>query len=317
MRSVSFQAQQQEDIHIFRLVDTHIHLDKYASEERITLLEQAFTGGVEAVVAVSMNMDSCEQTRALAHRYPQRVLPAYGYHPEQPLLEQAAEVRLFNWIEQRHKAGEAFAIGEVGLPYYKRTEAQRKGEAFDAAPYLLLLEKFVKLAAKTARPIVLHAVYEDAHEACDLLEQYDIRKAHFHWFKGDETVIGRMEKSKFMVSITPDVLYEDEIEQLVRRYPIELMMTETDGPWPFEGPFAATLTHPLMMRESVRKIAELKQMDARETALILLNNAKHFYEHQVKRIHSKWSLQLALCRVEGFFSLKRLESTRQMNDRQK
>ena len=224
------------------------------------MLEQSFAGGVEGIVAVSMDLYSSVQTRALAHTYPGRIIPAYGYHPEQPVPSAEDEARLMDWIETCHRAGEAFAIGEVGLPYYTRTEAHKKGQAFDEAPYSALLEKFVALAAKTARPIVLHAVYEDAHKACDLLEQYHSRKAHFHWFKGDESVDSRMEKRNYMISVTPDVLYEEEIQQLVRRYPLELMMTETDGPWPFEGPFASQMTHPLMMRESVQAIAQLKQM---------------------------------------------------------
>jgi TatD DNase family protein len=51
----------------------------------------------------------------------------------------------------------------------------------------------------------------------------------------------------YYISITPDVLYETDIRQLVAQYPIELMMVATDGPWPFEAPFEGMRTHPVMI----------------------------------------------------------------------
>ena len=42
-------------------------------------------------------------------------------------------------------------------------------------------------------------------------------------------------------------------------YPLEQMMVETDGPWPFEGPFTGKMTHPHMMWHSISMIAEIKR----------------------------------------------------------
>lgn len=260
------------------LIDAHVHLDQYPESERSALLAEALGGGVEAVVAVSMHEESCREVRRLAQLYPGRILPAYGYHPEQQLPAPEAEERLLAWITARHEAGERFAVGEVGLPYYSRMEALGAGREFDEAPYVRLLERFAALAVRLGqRPLVLHAVYEDAHKACGILERTGVQRAHFHWFKGDEDAVSRMTRNGYMISVTPDVLYEEEIRGIVRRYPLELMMTETDGPWPFEGPFAGRRTHPLMMGESVRAIAELKGIDPEEAAAVLLNNARRFY----------------------------------------
>lgn len=260
-------------------IDAHIHIDLYEAAQRDELLERAFAEGVAAVIAVSMHLESSIVNRDIALRYAGRVHPAYGFHPEQPIPADKELDELFNWIRLRHEAGERFAIGEVGLPYYTRTEAQQAGGniVFDENPYLKLLDRFAALAAELDRPIVLHAVYEDAGKACDILERHGVRRAHFHWFKGDAEVIRRMAASGYMVSITPDVAYEAEIQQLVREYPTQLLMVETDGPWPFEEIYAGQPTRPAMAEDAAKHIANIKQLPAEQVAEIMLANTRRFY----------------------------------------
>ncbi|MBH5316727.1 TatD family hydrolase [Paenibacillus sp. GSMTC-2017] len=262
----------------FACIDAHLHVDLYTEEERTTLLEEAFRDGVEAVIAVSMNLASSKTNDGLAKKYAGRVHPAFGYHPEQELPSAAEREQLFRWIRERDAAGEAFAIGEVGLPYYKRTELEATGEPFNETPYLSLLESFVALAAELDRPIVLHAVYEDADKVCDLLQRYGIRRAHFHWFKGSRDTVERMIKAGYFISITPDVAYEREIIELVEQYPIHLLMAETDGPWLFEGPYSGQSTNPSMVRHVIADIAAVKGMNAAKVASVLLENTKRFYD---------------------------------------
>ncbi len=258
-------------------MDAHIHLDLYEENERASLLEAAFESGVEAVVAVSMHLSSSRIQHDLAKRYPGRVHPAYGFHPEQPLPSQRELDELFVWIRERHGAGEPFAIGEVGLPYYKRTEAEAAGRPFNEQPYLELLDRFAELAAELDRPIILHAVYEDAHKACELLERHGVRRAHFHWFKGEEAVCRRMQEKGYFISVTPDIVYEAEIRELAARYPLDLMMVETDGPWPFEGPFAGRRTRPEMAAAAAACLAEVKGLPEQQTASVLNGNTRRFY----------------------------------------
>jgi TatD DNase family protein len=256
-------------------VDAHIHLDQYPDDRRLPLVGRAASAGVEGMVAVSMGFPSFAVVGELASRYPGLILPAYGHHPEQPPLKAEELDRMLAWIRERKH--EPFAIGEVGLPYYMRTETEASGEPFDEAPYLAQLEAFVKLAAELDRPIALHAVYEDADKALDLLERYRVRRAHFHWFKGSEAAVRRIAANRYMISITPDVLYEPEIRELAANVPLELLMTETDGPWPFEGPFSGRETVPEMVLAVAREIASIRGLGEKDTAERLAANAKRFY----------------------------------------
>jgi TatD DNase family protein len=257
------------------MIDSHIHLDLYEQDARERILSELQDSGVEKVIAVSLHLASCKMNRSLYLANPNLVLPAYGFHPERLLPTDADLTELFNWID-KHKQ-EMVAVGEVGLPYYMRQEAEAKGEAFDLQPYVELLEKFVQLAARLEKPIVLHAVYEDAEIACDLLEKYNVKWAHFHWFKGSEKTVERMMRNGYYVSFTPDIAYEEEIQALAKQVPLNQMMVETDGPWPFEGPFAGQMTHPRMIYSVVEHLTAIKRLTVQETIEHVRRNTRVLY----------------------------------------
>lgn len=256
-------------------IDAHIHLDAYSESERRRIVEDLPAVGVKRLITVSNNLASCQVNHDLFLRYPDRVSVAYGFHPEQPVPTDAEQHELFQWI-RAHRA-EMSAVGEVGLPYYMRRAAEERGEPFEQEPYIELLDRFMALAAEWDKPIVLHAVYEDAQIACGLLEKHRIRRAHFHWFKGSPETVQRMAENGYFISFTPEIVYRKKIQDLAEMYPLQQVMAETDGPWPFEGPFQGQPTHPRMIRSVIRKLAEIKGLGEEETARIVLDNTERFY----------------------------------------
>lgn len=252
-----------------KLIDAHIHLEKYTDREIIEMLKYR---NLEGLITVSSDLESSKRNAILSRQY-KKVHSAFGFHPEQPLPSSEDIEKLITWISQNKES--MVAIGEVGLPYYERNGRSEKD--FPLAPYIELLEVFIQLAKDWNKPIVLHAIYEDAQLVCNLLEKYSITKAHFHWFKGDFKTISRMKANGYNISITPDVVYEKEIQQLVIDYPLEYLMVETDGPWPFEGPFHGQRTHPIMIEESIKVMAKLKSITLKDAYNQLLQNTKTFY----------------------------------------
>lgn len=250
-----------------RMIDAHIHLDWYQTEEQQLLID---TLKVDGMIAVASNFESCQKIWQLAQTYP-FVYPAFGWHPEQELPSAQEIDNIIQTIDQRVQ--DIVAIGEVGLPYYKK----RKEPSLDVTPYHAILERFVQAAKKYDLPIVLHAVYEDASVVCDLLEKYEVKKAHFHWFKGDKATIKRMVNNQYMISATPDCWYEEEIQTIIKQYPLDLVMAETDGPWGFEGPFQNRMPHPNMIMDVIKKIAEIKQLPFDKVRQQVNANTTNFY----------------------------------------
>ncbi|MBP2076988.1 TatD family hydrolase [Oceanobacillus polygoni] len=253
-----------------KLIDSHIHFDNYEEVEQKEMLRDLHVHNIEAIISVSNHLQSAKRNLTLA-KEDSRILPAFGYHPEQklPTDNDIKELLEFNEINQQHM----IAVGEVGLPYYLR----QKHPKIVLEGYIELLEQFIQQAVKLNKPIVLHAVYEDAPIVCSLLEKHNVKHAHFHWFKGDQQAIERMKQNNYYISVTPDVVYKKKIQQLVQSYPITQLMVETDGPWPFEGRFEGQRTHPKMMHRSIATIAALKQVSLDQVYQTIYENTCRFY----------------------------------------
>ena len=252
------------------IIDAHIHIDKYESDEREQILRDMSAFNVAALIAVSWDLASSKENKVLASRF-NSIKPAFGFHPEQPLLSDAELTALLDFISQSQR--DIIAIGEVGLPYYMR----RKKTSLDRQPFIEQLEPFIQRANHLDVPIIMHAIYDDAPIVCDLLEKHSVKKAHFHWFKGDKKTMERLMANGYLISITPDVLYEQEIQDVVAYYPLSLMMVETDGPWVFEGPFSGEMTHPKMIHQAINKIAAIKNINRKTVYHKLYENTKQFY----------------------------------------
>ncbi|WP_156645830.1 TatD family hydrolase [Lentibacillus sp. JNUCC-1] len=254
-----------------RLIDSHIHIDKYEKSQRDHILSDLQRVMVDALIAVSNDLESTRRVLRLAAA-DQRIKPAIGYHPEQAVPDEREQRALIALIEDRKN--DIAAIGEIGLPYYLRQEQPD----LDLQPYIDLLERFIQKAALHGKPVILHAIYEDAVIVCDLLEAYGIQKAHFHWFKGEDKVLKRIVGNGHVISVTPDVVYEPEIQHIVKQVPLEQLLVETDGPWPFEGPFEGEVTHPEMMHHSIEKIAAIKGLELTEVYRRIYKNTCEFYK---------------------------------------
>ncbi|MGP4067120.1 TatD family hydrolase [Halobacillus sp. B29] len=252
------------------IVDAHIHFDLYTEEDRREILESLAANGIASMITVSSHLTSGIKNLTLSLD-DKKIKPALGYHPEQPLPSRE-EIENITSLARRYSSNIS-AIGEVGLPYYSRKE----DPSIDVESYVKLLEQFIKLAAELNKPIVLHAIYEDADLVCDLLKKHGVRNAHFHWFKGSAATIQTLMENDYYISVTPECVYKTKIQKLIEVYPLNRIMVETDGPWPFEGPFKDKMTNPAMMHDSIAKISEIKRLPLQTVYRIIYQNTVRFF----------------------------------------
>lgn len=228
---------------------------------------------IEALISVSSDLASAKANLLLANNHPQ-VKAAFGYHPEQALPTVGEIKQLHQFIEINQT--KMIAIGEVGLPYYLK----QKNPSLDLTPYIELVEDFIILAKRYNKPIILHAIYEDAEVICDLLERHNVNQAHFHWFKGRQEITERIARNGYFISITPDVLYIERIRRIVEFFPLEQLMVETDGPWEFKGRFESSFTHPKMLHHVIDQIALIKHETRAKIYDVIYQNTVKFYKLQ-------------------------------------
>lgn len=253
------------------MIDAHIHLDQYPKEEIDRLVDDWHRHGITSVVAVSMNLSSAYRTLELKERFPDFVHAAIGYHPEQSLPSSTERDELLQLIAcERDRIT---AIGEVGLPHY------RVGELGIASlqPYIELLETFADTAKRYGLPIVLHAVHDKAELALAVCTRHRLRNVHFHWLKAPDQVVTAIVQQGYFISLTPEVCYRERDQNLLRMIPRGQLLLETDGPWPFDGPFTDQATTPLLLARSLEAVSRLTNESSKRVASQTIENTQRCY----------------------------------------
>lgn len=230
------------------IIDSHLHVAQYEPDE----IDRWREAGVEAVVAVATGLRSSYRTLELKARYPDFIHAAIGWHPEQPLPKAGELDELLSLI--RSERPRLSAIGEVGLPHYALAEL---GSGV-LGGYQELLGVFADAAAGLDLAMVLHAVHDKAKTAFDILRSRQVNKAHFHWLKATSDDLVQIVKAGYYVSVTPEVCYRERDQRLAETVPLAQLLIETDGPWPYEGPFSGRKTTPLLLPDVAKKVAAIK-----------------------------------------------------------
>lgn len=253
------------------MIDSHIHLDADQYADVAGLIKRARDAGVNAVVTPGVAPNSNRRVLELAHANPDFVYAAMGFHPERfdltddDLATTLAMVRL-------HRE-EICAIGEVGLPWYgqqaRRSDIVERGRN--------ILEVFARIATEFDLALILHCPHQTALEALKIIADERVRRAVFHWHKSDEATTRAILNAGYFVSLTPEVAYRDRDQDLARMLPLNQMMVETDGPWPYGGPFEGKPTEPGFIADVISAIASIRGNSIEAVEQALTANAKTLF----------------------------------------
>ena len=223
------------------LVDAHCHAHALQEAE---LKEYA---GNMIIVSVSDDLGSSLKSLSLAEKF-SNILPFIGIHPwsiGKVLRREIEEV--MKLIEKRD---EVRGIGEVGLDRKVRRTYQAQREVF---------EEFCKLASEYGLPMNVHA-REAWREILELLRRFDIESAVIHWYSGPSEFLEEIEASGYMITINPAARIQPKHRSVLERAPLELILTESDGPYDYRG----MKLKPSLIPDLVKLIAEVKGMPRQE-----------------------------------------------------
>ena len=251
-----------------RFVDAHVHLSDPAYGGKTSdIIRIAKQVGVVALISNSMDLETSRLSLRLADEYPSLAYAALGIHPwnvanlAQEELQQTAD---FITEESANKE-RVVAIGEIGLdPQYAKRKAQKEQQAE-------VFREMLRLAEQSALPIIVHSRWS-SQRVLDTLPSYRLKGVLWHWFSSPIELLPRIIERGDYVSEGPPALFSDRIKEVVQAVPLERLLTETDGPVQYYGPFKNKPTTPAFIPEVVRAISQVKGIDENQVAnQILLN----------------------------------------------
>jgi TatD DNase family protein len=252
---------------VYRLVDTHAHLDEIDDIERA--VQEAKQDGVIAVIGVGQDYESNNAILELSERYGGFIYPALGLHPWSLGSMDATRIdNTLQFIEDNIER--AAAVGEVGLDYHKRVKAaagkERQMEVFKAA---------LELARRYDKPVSVHSRYS-WKDSFDLVRESGVKKAVFHWYTGFSSVLREIIAGGFYISATPAGEYHDEHRRAVRETPLQNLLLETDAPVTY-GRETRYESRPADVVRSLGVAAQLKGLEMDEVAGQTTQNAIQFF----------------------------------------
>jgi TatD DNase family protein len=253
-----------------KFVDAHIHLsdEEYSScvEEVITEAREA---NVVAVVSNSMNLKTSIESLRLAEQYSGMVYAALGIHPWNVNVLTEEELQKTAALISEHKRNRAVvAVGEVGLDSkYER--------AWDKQ--LRVFNEMLRTAETCNLPVIIHSRGTTA-QIVEMLPSYRVKRVLLHWFSYPINALDKALENGYYITEGPPATYSQGIREVIRKTPLNSLLTETDGPVHFfKQPFKGKRTTSAFIPTVVEAIAEIKKMDVATVAEQITKNFEEFF----------------------------------------
>ncbi len=254
------------------LVDTHCHLDDPALAGRLSdVLAAGRTAGVGKLIVPGVAPEGWGNIASLARRG-EGIYPAFGIHP-MDATRCTPEVL----AELAARLPEAIAVGEIGLDYlYDDQPRDSQQAAFRAQ---------VQLAVEAGLPVLIHC-RRAFRDLLEILGEERVERVGgvMHAFSGSPEVAWACIRLGLYISIAGTVTYRNAVRPLevVRSVPLEHLLLETDAPDMTPEPHRGRENEPAFIRETARKVAEIKGVSLEDVARITSENAERLFRFDDK-----------------------------------
>lgn len=250
------------------LIDVHCHLDKLI-DEGVSVekaIKNAKNNGVKKMIVNGTNHEQNKIILDLAKKH-NEILPALGIYPIDALKLSEREIdEEIEFIKQNKD--KIYAIGEIGLDLkeeelHKTLDKQK-----------INLRKFVNLAIKLNKPVIIHSRKAELH-TIELLEELNAKKVIMHCFSGKMSLVDRIAKNGWSLSIPANSHYSEQFQEVIKRVQIQNLLCETDTP--YLHPLKKWPNEPANVIYTYKKIAEIKKIKLEEAEKEIEKNFNNLF----------------------------------------
>lgn len=257
--------------------DNHTHFDIAYGDEAISTeaqLEKAASVGIKGVVQVGVTLETSKWSAELAAKEP-RVLAAVALHPNEapeyktlPKLDEAIAE-----IAELATQPRVRAIGETGLDFF-RTEGDDS-----LALQQHSFEEHIRIAKENDIALMIHD--RDAHDqvVATLKRVGAPNKVVFHCYSGDVDLAQICIDNGWYMSFAGNITIKrnEHLRNSLAMAPKELILVETDAPFLTPEPFRGRPNASYLVPITVRKMAEVRNVDVNALAAQLTENTEAVY----------------------------------------
>lgn len=240
-----------------RFADSHCHLSLMKTPVD-QVISEAACRGVDYLLCVAIDQQSCASSIALARRYP-GVAASAGVHPN---TAAGGDIDM-QALAQQADCEEVVAIGETGLDYFRCTapdELQRQQKGF---------RQHIRLARDCRKPLIIHC--RDAKDdVIRILREEGAGEVGgvMHCFVEDLETARQAMALNFYISLSGIITFRNAaaLREVVRQLPLERLMMETDSPYLAPAPHRGKVNQPAWVRHVAGQLAELQEVELEQLA---------------------------------------------------
>ncbi len=258
-------------------VDTHCHLTPSFYKDKVfEVAKRAYDENVKLIITIGTNLIDSVECIEISKKL-NYVYAAIGIHPHDTKNINGFDdiLKLMKLAKDNKKV---VAIGEIGLDFFKNYSPQD------------VQERYFRMQINAARelnlPIIIHD--RDAHD-----EVYKILKEEkayevggvFHCYSGDYDFAKKIFDLNFLVSFPGTITFKknkEKAESLIKKIPLDKILTETDAPFLTPEPFRGKQNEPMYVKYVAKKIAEIKKLDEIEVCKKIIENVKSLFGFEGK-----------------------------------
>lgn len=245
------------------MIETHSHLNFHAFQKDVDeVIKNAFEAGVTKIINVGADLISSRKAIELAEKY-DNLYATVGIHPHHADKLNPKWEDDFLALAQNPKV---IAIGECGLDYFR----YKSNGIVDPTSQRELFIKEIKIAQRLKLPLIIHN-RQAGEDILGILLEYKSsllgRPGVFHCMSGNVDLLEKVLDLGFYVGFDGNITYkgiapgeETDLKELVKRAPIERILTETDSPFLTPQPHRGSRNEPKYAILVAKAIAEIKDL---------------------------------------------------------
>lgn len=254
-----------------KYIDIHCHLN---SDEFDIDLNDAISRAREkevGMIIVGTDYKTSEKAIKIAGGNPD-IWATIGLHP----TEISNEKFNFDLYKRLAENPKVVGIGECGFDYsrqgYENREIQRE-----------IFEKHIAIANEVKKPLVLHLrnglqKYQNAYkDAIDVLKKHTKVHGDVHFFAGDWEEGRQFIDLGFRLSFTGVITFARVYDDIIKKAPLNMIMTETDAPFVTPVPHRGERNEPSFVVEVAHAVASIREESLDKVLPHLVDNARKLF----------------------------------------
>ncbi len=253
------------------VVDSHAHIAAAEFDgDRTEMLARARAAGVEAILAVSAELESLEASSRIASEQ-EWIYCAAGVHPHEAKRATPAH---YEQLSRLARGPKFLAWGEIGLDYH-----------YDHSPREVQQRVFreqLELARAARLPLIIHC--REAWPDClQILRQGWGRSGWggiLHCFSGTLEQARQGMEMGFLISFAGNVTYPkaQNLRETARQLPLESLLMETDSPYLAPQKQRGKRNEPANVVEVAKTLGDVRNLPAAELAAATSENFRRLFK---------------------------------------